>query len=239
MVEVFSETDSLIQYVAFFCMFASFIIFFVQLKASPSGERLYHAYTCGIVGFASTAYLFMATGYGYILVNGEVFQYARYLDWLVTTPLLLLDLAGLAGVPFDDQVTIVILDVLMILAGLAAGVATSGLATLLLWALGTLFFIPIVYDLIVVFPSSAEKVGADAKAAYDKTMWLTVILWTFYPIVFFFSEYLTVLTLTEEILAYCILDVLAKCGFGFILLNSRDALKQAFKPEGAGVGLLS
>ena len=162
--------------------------------------------------------------------GGQIFQYARYLDWLVTTPLLLLDLAGLAGVSMDDQISLVILDVLMILAGFAGGLAESDSATLALWFLGMIFYIPIVYDLVIVFPASAEKVGASAAATYGKIMWLTVILWTFYPVVYFAAQYKNYIGLTGEILAYCILDVIAKCGFGFILLFSREGLQQAFTP---------
>jgi len=228
MVESLSKQDIAIQFVAFFCMFISFIVFFIQMKKTAAGSRTYHAYTCGIVGFASVAYLFMALGEGYIIVkDGQIFQYARYLDWLVTTPLLLMDLAGMAGVGLDDQITLVILDVLMVLAGLAGGVAESDGATLALWFLGCIFFVPIVYDLVFVFPASAERVGPDAAATYGKIMWLTVVLWTLYPVVFFLSEYYTVLGLSGEILAYCILDVIAKCGFGFILLFSREGLEQA------------
>merc|ERR1712224_269019 len=228
----FSSSDSFVQYVAFACMFASFLVFFVQMKRSPVGKRLYHAYTCGIVGFASVAYLIMALGEGYILVkDGQFFQYVRYIDWLVTTPLLLLDLAGLAGAGFDDQINLVILDVLMILSGFAGGVAESDGATLAMWFLGMIFYIPIVYDLVTVFPNSAAKVGDAAASAYGKTMWLTVMLWTFYPLVYFAAQYKDYLSLSSEILAYCILDVLAKCGFGFILLGSREALEQAYKPQ--------
>jgi len=32
------------------------------MKKEEAGKRIYHAYTCGIVGFASVAYLFMALG---------------------------------------------------------------------------------------------------------------------------------------------------------------------------------
>ena len=62
MVESLSKQDIAIQFVAFFCMFISFIVFFIQMKKTAAGSRTYHAYTCGIVGFASVAYLFMALG---------------------------------------------------------------------------------------------------------------------------------------------------------------------------------
>jgi bacteriorhodopsin len=46
--------------------------------------------------------------------------YARYVDWLFTTPLLLLDLALLAGLNGADITNVIIADVIMILTGLFA-----------------------------------------------------------------------------------------------------------------------
>lgn len=121
---------------------------------------------------------------------------------------------------------LVVLDVLMVLAGLAGGLV-DGTACFLMWAIGCLFFLPIVYDLLFTFRSKATAVGEAASAVYTQLMGLTVLLWTAYPVVFFFAEYANVLSTTTEIFAYGVLDVMAKCAFGFILLSSRDALEQA------------
>merc|ERR1712176_1468494 len=124
----------------------------------------------------------------------------------------------------------------MILAGLAAGASADTTTSLYLWGLGVVFYIPIVYDLVIVFTASAEKVGDAAAKTYKTLMWLTVILWTFYPVVFLASES-GVMSQTSEIISYCVLDVISKCGFGFILLYSRDSLAQAAS-GGSGTPLL-
>lgn len=55
----------------------------------------------------------MANGIGAAFIDvgegntREVF-YARYIDWLITTPLLLLDLALLAGIPPVDIVLLMV-----------------------------------------------------------------------------------------------------------------------------------
>jgi bacteriorhodopsin len=166
------------------------------------------------------------TGHGYNMVNGRVFHYARYVDWLVTTPLLLLDLGALAGISTEDQIMLVFLDVLMVLAGMAAGLS-FGPSSLWMWVLGCVFFLPIVYDLVFTFRTQAKKVGDSVAVCYDKLVVITVVLWTAYPIVFFFGEYAGLLSTTGEIGTYMILDVTAKCVFGFILLTSRDSLEQS------------
>jgi bacteriorhodopsin len=120
---------------------------------------------------------------------------------------------------------LIALDILMVLAGLAGGLS-EGRACFLMWVLGCVFFLPIVYDLAFTFRTKAAAVGDTTAATYTKLMGLTIVLWVFYPIVFYFCEYLNAWSTTTEILAYGILDVTAKCVFGFILLSSRDTLEQ-------------
>jgi bacteriorhodopsin len=64
---------------------------------APSEARYFYWITTAITLFAFVSYLAMVTGAGAIILDdGRRFYYFRYLDWLVTTPLLLVDLALLA-----------------------------------------------------------------------------------------------------------------------------------------------
>jgi bacteriorhodopsin len=165
------------------------------------------------------------SGHGYKLVHGRVFHYARYIDWLVTTPLLLLELGALAGISIEDSLMLVALDILMVLCGFAGGLS-HGNATVVMWVLGCAFFLPIVFDLAVTFRAKAKVVGAAASVCYDKLVVLTLLLWTAYPVVFYIGEYAEIISTTTEIGLYMGLDVSAKCVFGFVLLTSRKALEQ-------------
>ena len=69
---------------------------YLGTQAPPEG-RYFYWITTAITLFAFISYLAMATGAGAIVLDdGRRFYYFRYIDWLVTTPLLLLDLALLA-----------------------------------------------------------------------------------------------------------------------------------------------
>jgi bacteriorhodopsin len=48
------------------------------------------------MGVAAFFYLTMTTGATAGLVEGRIFYWGRYIDWVIATPLLLLDLALLA-----------------------------------------------------------------------------------------------------------------------------------------------
>jgi bacteriorhodopsin len=165
------------------------------------------------------------TGHGYTIVNGRVFHYARFIDWLVTTPLLLLDLGALAGISTEESLALVFLDVLMVLSGMAGGFS-EGKASLWMWVLGCIFFLPIVYDLAFTFRVKAKVAGVAASRCYDKLVVLTILLWTAYPVVFYLGEYDGSISTTAEIGAYMVLDVLAKCVFGTVLLTSRQSLEK-------------
>ncbi len=70
------------------------------------------------------------------------------------------------------------------------------------------------------------KAGASAVVRVFNTLaGLTIVLWAFYPVVFLLgSEGFGAVGLTTEIFIFMVLDLLAKVGFGFLLLTSRDAL---------------
>jgi bacteriorhodopsin len=51
--------------------------------------------------------------------------YARYIDWTVTTPLLLLDLLLVTGLPSGDIFFVLFMDVLMIVGGLIGALVPS------------------------------------------------------------------------------------------------------------------
>lgn len=110
----------------------------------PQQKRLFHVITALITTFATLSYFAMATGDGdsfthivlreshkhglpdtTVDVYRQVF-FARYIDWSLTTPLLLLDLAFLAGVNGADILVAIVADVIMILTGLFAAYGKEG-----------------------------------------------------------------------------------------------------------------
>jgi len=63
---------------------------------APQGSRYFFVITALITLIAFVSYLAMATGQGEAQVGDRTFYYFRYIDWVFTTPLLLVDLALLA-----------------------------------------------------------------------------------------------------------------------------------------------
>merc|ERR1711934_223713 len=74
----------------------------------------------GVTFIASLAYLAMATHHGFYTrcFDGPEFYYARYLDWVITTPMMLHALAYIGNMSDNIWHYLFFNDILMIISGL-------------------------------------------------------------------------------------------------------------------------
>lgn len=210
------------------------LAFILMGLRAPQGSRYFFVITASITLIAFIAYLVMATGQGSTTLTsagGETreFYWARYIDWLFTTPLLLLDLALIAlfrpGRSVGLISAIIGLDVLMILTGLGAGFSTNAFLQVVLFIISTAALVGVLYLLVTSLMQAARGRSPAVARIFNVLAGLTVVLWAFYPVVFLLgSEGFAAVSLTTEIFMFMVLDLLAKVGFGFLLLTSRDAL---------------
>merc|ERR1711912_201119 len=70
-----------------------------------------------------------------------------------------------------------------------------------------------------------NKYGEDARELYNKVATMTIILWTLYPIVWVLAEGARLVSPSLEACLYMIMDVSAKCVFGFVIVRGRGALE--------------
>ena len=87
--------------ITFVILSISTIVFLV--KANNCGEqRKYYYLVTYILGYAAMAYFAMLSGQGWTTVTGcRQFFFARYADWSITTPLLIILLGLVAGAGVD------------------------------------------------------------------------------------------------------------------------------------------
>jgi len=222
-----SETGHTALWAGFFGMFIPFLYFFFTMFQMPDGKRKFHIYTMLVNAIASVAYLIMASGYGWEIVNERQFFYMRYVDWFFTTPLLLLDLCALGRVCAETTNLLVGVDLLMIVSGLigASLTADGDYKPWAFFAFGMFFFLPIVYQLGFVI---LEKIQApEVKSVYTIVAWLTVLSWSLYPVAWLIAEGTDYVSPDTEVLMYTCIDLLSKSLFGLILLNSHAAIDAA------------
>lgn len=218
-------------WIAFVGLFLPALYMFNQALGQQDGRRYFHYVSALICFIASVAYLVMATGNGSLYVYGHdatyrQFLFARYIDWVFTTPLQLLDLAGLAGASSETTFILITLDVLMIISGLigalVGGYQTSCWA---FWAFGMLFFLPIIYILGSQLPHSSAS--SSAAAIYNTVSKLTIVSWSAYPLVWILAEGTGIISADVECILYTFLDIVAKSVFGLLICGARDGLDGA------------
>jgi len=195
----------------------------------PATDRVFHYITTAIVIVAAIAYFTMASDLGFVPVAVEYHRggkvagnlrqvfYVRYIDWAITTPLLLLDLLLTAGLPWQHILFTILMDLAMVICGLIAALVTS-IYKWAYFAFGCIAFLYVVYVLLFPARRHASVLGADVSRAYNISgVWL-LGLWFVYPVAFGVCEGGNVIAPDSEAVFYGVLDVLAKTGFGILLL---------------------
>jgi bacteriorhodopsin len=160
---------------------------------------MFHILTAFITTVAFISYFAMATGDGISLkeiivkeshhknipdttqiIFREVY-WARYVDWSLTTPLLLLDLALLAGLSGANILVAIVADLIMVLTGLFAAFGDSDGQKWGWYTIACIAYLTIVYQL--AYNGLAAVAGKDSKtkAFYGAIGGFTLIVWTVYP----------------------------------------------------------
>ena len=209
-------------------------------------QKFYIA-TILITAIAFTNYLAMALGFGLTIIElpndpEAPIYWARYTDWLFTTPLLLYDLALLAGADRNTISTLVSLDVLMIGTGVLAtlsagsGVLSAGAERLVWWGISTAFLLVLLYFLFSSLSGRVTDLPEDTQSTFRTLRNLVLGVWLVYPVWWLVgTEGLGLVGIFAETAGFMVIDLTAKVGFGFILLRSHSVLDgaKAAQPSGA------
>lgn len=152
-----------------------------------------------IVVFAACSYFAMAAGHGISYhhvvetnknkhvpdTHQDIFRevyWARYVDWSVTTPLLLLDLMLLAGAPGGNIFIAIVADVIMILTGLFAAFGSESTPQKWGWyAIACIAYLVVLWQLVINGRATASAKGGKVGSFYAAIGGFTVIIWTVYP----------------------------------------------------------
>jgi len=156
--------------------------------------------------------------------GAEVFNEAyRYVDWLLTVPLLLLETIAVLALPAANRKALIArlvpASAAMIVLGYP-GEVTSEIGPKMVWgALSPIPFLYILYILFVELTKSLDKQPAEVSATVKRLRLLLIATWGVYPI----SYLMPVLGIDGAIafvgrqIGYTVADVLAKCLFGLTI----------------------
>jgi bacteriorhodopsin len=150
----------------------------------------------------------------------------RYMDWLLTVPLLLIEI--LLVMELDEKTfsckawALGLGSALMIVSGYYGELIVTGNLTprWTCWGISMLFFLYIVYELLVGLSEATNKKENEcAKDQIKMAQVVTVISWCTYPVVYLFPM-LGIKAATAVVgiqIGYCASDIISKCGVGLLI----------------------
>jgi len=150
----------------------------------------------------------------------------RYMDWLLTVPLLLIEILLVMKLPerdFSEKAkTLGVGSALMIVSGYYGELTVTGdlSSRWICWMVSMMFFLFIVYELLVGL-SEATNSEADPviKGKIGSAQVVTVISWCTYPIVYLFP--MMGIQASHAVvgiqIGYCASDIISKCGVGLLI----------------------
>jgi bacteriorhodopsin len=175
-------------------------------------------------------------------LSGKPFNDAyRYMDWLLTVPLLLIEILLVMNLP--DEVystkawTLGVGSALMIASGYYGELTVSGNLTprFVCWVLSMSFFLYIVYEMLVGLAAATKSEADPVISGKIRTAQvMTVISWCTYPIVYLFPFFgIQAATAVVSIqIGYCVSDIISKCGVGLVIyqISYAKSTKQSLLP---------
>jgi bacteriorhodopsin len=176
--------------------------------------------------------IFASWGEAYTAVNGVVtatgvsFNVAyRYVDWLLTVPLLLIELILVMGLSREETVRKSIAlggaAALMIILGYPGEVSGGIDSTRFIW--GALSMIPFLYIVVSLFSGLSESIAKqpqDVRGLVSMARWVVILSWSFYPIVYFAPFVMSLeggAAIAVIEVGYTIADIVAKAVFGVMI----------------------
>jgi len=145
----------------------------------------------------------------------------RYVDWLLTVPLLLLELILVMRLSreetFNKGKSLAMAAALMIILGYPGEISDVNAVRWKWWALSMLPFLYIVYQLISGLSKSIAAQPDSVRELVGHARAITLITWCFYPIVFILPMLDITGADTFVQVGYTIADILAKAGFGVFI----------------------
>jgi hypothetical protein len=183
------------------------------IHGPPPAYHIHHLVEAGVIGPPQ--------------LTGIPFNDAyRYMDWLLTVPLLLMEIVLVMKLPAEEASSkcwsLGIFSALMIVSGYQGELVIEGDLSprWAHWFISMCFFLYIVYTLLIglAAATNAEE-DPEIRNLVSNVKVTTVISWCTYPIVYLFP--MLRIGGHEAVMAiqigYCVSDIISKCGCGLMI----------------------
>lgn len=225
----------------FATMMAATLFFWLGLKTVAPSYRPALIVTGLVTFIAAYHYLQIMLSFGHaytavdevVTATGASFNVAyRYVDWLLTVPLLLIELILVMKLSKSETIgkatTLGLAAALMIMLGYPGEISDDLGTRFIWWIFSMIPFLFIVYSLFIGLKGSIDQQPDSAKGLVRAATWIVVLSWTFYPVVYLFPNIgLGESAYTFVEIGYSIADIVAKVGFGVFIYMIAVAKSEA------------
>lgn len=201
-------------------MFGAFVYFLTQMKSVNKQYQAGIAVSAIVVGIAGYHYYRIWSDFGNEVMN----EGYRYADWLITVPLLIIELLIVLGVAQKDRnalmLKLVPATILMVGLGYPGEVADSNGAKWTFWILAMLPFVYILKTLYTELQKAEQRETGDVARQIKNATYVLLTTWLVYPIAYLFPIFDGDSELLETLrqVAYTFADITAKGLYGLMIL---------------------
>merc|ERR1712023_613694 len=219
------------RYKAALC-FTGLVTFIAMYHYFRIFESFNKAYTpCKLMDDGSINYnMCNADEFGYTPTGIPFNDAYRYVDWLLTVPLLLIEIVLAMKLSeaetFSRCCTLGVSSALMIANGYPGETSGDPSTRWCFWALSMAPFCYIVYTLFIGLKESQESQPEECREQVKWACWATVFSWCTYPVVYTFpmlagsssgKSGLSAQAMVAIQVGYTVSDVISKCGVGYLV----------------------
>lgn len=209
-------------------MLGAFVYFLTQVGAVAKAYRSGVAVSAVVVGIAGYHYFRIFSGFA----DGKMNEGYRYADWLITVPLLVIELLIVLGVAEDLRRKLmwrlVPATALMVGLGYPGEISSDNGTKWLWWVLAMIPFVYILWTLYGQLQAAGHRETGKVSAAIKNATAVLLVTWCFYPIVYLFPVFSTDGMVSPGLevgrqVGYTIADITAKALYGLMILGIAKA----------------
>ena len=210
--------------------FGASTVFFLLQRSQVSPAYKTALTLSGLVCLITTYHylrIFESFNSAYVLKDGLVMQTGmqfnnayRYVDWLLTVPLLLLEFVLVLRLPhaetYKKGLALTLAAAIMVILGYPGETLTVGFAKVIWWVLAMIPFSYILYEMIKGVGASIKTQPLVVQPIFKKTRLLIILSWSFYPIVYILPLFGLSAFVSIQI-GFTFVDIVAKSVFGILI----------------------
>ena len=210
--------------------FGASTVFFLLQRSQVSPAYKTALTLSGLVCLITTYHylrIFESFNSAYVLKDGLVMQTGmqfnnayRYVDWLLTVPLLLLEFVLVLRLPhaetYKKGLALALAAAFMVILGYPGETLTVGFAKVIWWVLAMIPFSYILYEMIKGVGASIKTQPLVVQPLFKKTRLLIILSWSFYPLVYILPLFGLSAFVSIQV-GFTFVDIVAKSVFGILI----------------------